>query len=377
MILLFVYYCWILCGIHLITSSPCQNNQHAGLEGEWVLNRKLAKTNDDPSGLEPGKSFYCCDDLTSKADRSGIESMDQNFCAPLMPVTTATDSFDLKVVMQGNSTYPSPTGGHACFCSHRAGSKTIMTNQESYTWKPASCELSAWNGQEFCALLGDRTLLLSGDSTMYQCASTLMSMLAYSKANCTEQVYFGRSDYLYLRRAGEKRFDEYVEDFRPDIAVITAGAWLQDHGDLENVFREVDHYIALLKTKPDLKIPQFVWKTQNPGHVKCSRFSHPISKDLFDDMADYYKEKMVKPAGVWTGLDPYFWHMHPEFDSMAREWAAARSFPILDMSPLYLRPDSHSGKYDSTNTDCLHYCLPGPLDLFARVLLQMLKNKEI
>jgi len=201
-------------------------------------------------------------------------------------------------------------------------------------------------------------------------------MLSQSKASCTEQIYFGRSDYLYIRRAGEKRFDEYIEDINPDIAIITAGAWLQDHGDLQNVFNEVDKRISQLKENPNIKLPQFIWKTQNPGHVKCNHYIHPISHDLYKDMSDYHQEKVVKPVG-WTGLDPYYWHMHPEFDTMAREWAAARNYAVLDMSPLYLRPDSHVGKYDAANIDCLHYCLPGPLDLFARVLLQMLKNKEI
>lgn len=377
-----LYVCYsviISCQLCLVVSAPCQNNEHANLEtGKWVLTKKnkneISSSSEYHSNkIESGKSFYCCDDLATSA--SGLQSKDEAYCAPLPP----KESAELKVWLQGNSTFMAPCGGHACSCSHRVDSKLTMTDQELYTWQPSTCELSHWDSSEFCSLLGNRIVLLSGDSTMYQCASTLMSMLTHSMAPCTEQIYFGRSDYLYIRRAGEKRFDEYIEDIRPDIAVITAGAWLQDHGDLQNVFNEEDKYINKLKAKSDEKLPRFVWKTQNPGHVKCSHYAHPISKYLYDDMEKFHKEKIVKPAGLWTGLDPYYWHMHPDFDALAKEWASARNYPVLDMSPLYLRPDSHAGKlvYENASTDCLHYCLPGPLDLFARVLLQMLKNKEI
>jgi hypothetical protein len=44
----------------------------------------------------------------------------------------------------------------------------------------------------------------------------------------------------------------------------------------------------------------------------------------------------------------------------------------VDLAPLYLRPDAHPG-----GNDCLHMCVPGPLDLFSILLLAMLRNGDL
>ena len=55
----------------------------------------------------------------------------------------------------------------------------------------------------------------------------------------------------------------------------------------------------------------------------------------------------------------------------------------LDMSMLFLRPDAHPGAFNKyfhdgdDFMDCLHFCMPGPYDLFPVLLLQMLFNGEI
>ena len=44
---------------------------------------------------------------------------------------------------------------------------------------------------------------------------------------------------------------------------------------------------------------------------------------------------------------------------------------VIDMSPLYQRPDAHA------LDDCLHFCTPGPLDLFGELLMAALSNGEL
>ena len=50
------------------------------------------------------------------------------------------------------------------------------------------------------------------------------------------------------------------------------------------------------------------------------------------------------------------------------------------MYPLYLRPDSHPGKNSWSDArfggDCLHLCIPGPLDIFSILLLHYLIDEE-
>lgn len=44
------------------------------------------------------------------------------------------------------------------------------------------------------------------------------------------------------------------------------------------------------------------------------------------------------------------------------------------MYMLKLRPDAHPGAmaYQARGGDCLHFCLPGPLDIFSHMLLHHL-----
>ena len=80
--------------------------------------------------------------------------------------------------------------------------------------------------------------------------------------------------------------------------------------------------------------------------------------------------------------DPFHWNLFPEFDSISKHHCALLRIPVLDMAPLYLRPDAHPSMnkvlmHKLTDYDCLHYCLPGPLDIFAQILLTMLLNQEV
>ena len=110
----------------------------------------------------------------------------------------------------------------------------------------------------------------------------------------------------------------------------------------------------------------------------CDSFQHPISA-AEEQMLDL----TLDPRG-WV----YHWELHPSFDQMAMQFAADLGMGVIDMSPLYLRPDAHIGGTTGNGyhmllageqrgaapekMDCLHYCLPGPVDLFNVLLLQAL-----
>ncbi|KFK36136.1 hypothetical protein AALP_AA4G082100 [Arabis alpina] len=55
---------------------------------------------------------------------------------------------------------------------------------------------------------------------------------------------------------------------------------------------------------------------------------------------------------------------------------------LLDTTQaLWLRPDGHSGPYGhlpeaNGNSDCAHWCLPGPIDILNDFLLAMLEREE-
>ena len=61
------------------------------------------------------------------------------------------------------------TGGYACSCQ-RFGFEDV------YTWVPNECRLLEWDAKEVCRVLGNRSLLVLGDSTVSQAAGVLMNL---------------------------------------------------------------------------------------------------------------------------------------------------------------------------------------------------------
>ncbi|KAK7316232.1 hypothetical protein VNO77_35096 [Canavalia gladiata] len=60
-------------------------------------------------------------------------------------------------------------------------------------------------------------------------------------------------------------------------------------------------------------------------------------------------------------------------------------FMLLDITQaMLLRPDGHPNRYGhwlhenkTVNNDCVHWCLPGPIDTWGDFLLEMLKTKDM
>lgn len=250
-----------------------------------------------------------------------------------------------------------------------------------YEWVPDNCKMREWNSFRFCNLLGNRTILFIGDSTMEQTAATVMSMISNAGASCAPQLLYGRSNYfVYDVKEVDRQWWHYYEENPSDIVVLTAGAWFADFGDLNWALGYVNKTIERWRStetskKSDVKVPTIFWKTQNPGHVFCDDFHFPISA---------MQEKMMnltEDAHGWK----FHWELFPQFDAIARQYFPSIGVGIIDMSPLYLRPDAHVGKlgtyhrFEMKNdfkTDCLHYCVPGPLDIFATLLYQTLHDMK-
>ncbi|KAI8086615.1 GDSL/SGNH-like acyl-esterase family found in Pmr5 and Cas1p-domain-containing protein [Halteromyces radiatus] len=106
---------------------------------------------------------------------------------------------------------------------------------------------------------------------------------------------------------------------------------------------------------------QRVWIRSTPfGHKNCSRYTKPAS--------------LTSPLHPPTGQQgEYEWHLFPVFDAVWREWindwnqkhTFDTRFAYLDISDMTnLRGDAHS----KPDRDCLHTCLPGPVDDWNRLL---------
>ena len=309
----------------------CRNNNH--VTGKWVYN--FGYTDAD-------KSFYCCSwdksDFVYNTKLCGIGSMQSwhpYFAARPDGLNQA--------------------GGDSCTCDNKDGyeSRFKMHKRERYDWTPSFCHLLSWNATQFCELLGDRIILIRGDSTGMQSAVSLMNLIYAHDGGCQTQIIASSAALLGARNTGNTMLiHEAVRASNASIVILSAGAHFHTLADLSIQWDLVPQELEIVRREyPGVKI---AFKSINPGHVDCKQHTEPI--DTFFPNPD--------PAA-----DKYHWNMHPAFDNFNRQRALQHNMTLIEMTPLYLRPDMHS--------DCLHACLPGPVNLFAILVLNMLYTGEL
>ena len=224
----------------------------------------------------------------------------------------------------GGGDYLTHLGGYGCSCQK-------FGFQDSFRWIPDKCRLVEWDAREFCGLLGQRTILVVGDSTVSQAASVLMNYIHWdfwrtSPPGCQQQVIFANSDTLVGRKLGGGNrggeWKDLVRHFNPDIIFISSGPHILDEDDFVAVIEQVAReHRALFPNK------QLIWKTQAPaGCTQAISLTFPQS--------DFYHSL---PYENWN------WE---QFEK--RDWLAIRTFTgtnqhVLDLSPLYYRTDAHPG----------------------------------
>ena len=245
-------------------------------------------------------------------------------------------------------------GGNACTCDAKYG-RLSVNEREKYSWQPKNCDLIAWNATSFCQLLGTRIVYMQGDSTMGQTAHSLIAMIYTSNGGCANQIYFNRDHGAATVTAGMNRTNA-------DIVVLNHGAHAKDDGDIHSWWRSfndtmLSHKMARIVHRKPIS---FLWRTNHPGHLNCNATSKPSLYGV-DNFPQYNRS-----------IDYYRWSEFNRWDNISTKYASSVGAKIVDMSPLYSRPDAHP-----ISDDCLHYCLPGPVDMFATLFLQMLYNKEI
>jgi hypothetical protein len=166
----------------------CRDGNH--VVGKWVYNASL--TNQD-------KSFYCCgwdhNDFTSNFDLCGIGSM-----------------AEWGKLFYGRDRGLAQAGGHACTCDSAGGNanRLVMHPREKYQWVPTYCNLLPWNATQFCELLGDRVVLLRGDSTSVQMAVTLMNMIVAKGGKCQQQIASSAANLLGFKDRDQFLLQEAV-----------------------------------------------------------------------------------------------------------------------------------------------------------------------
>lgn len=273
-------------------------------------------------------------------------------------------------VIKGRSDFLVHSSANSCSCKGWV---------DEFSWEPARCALAQWDAAAFCAALGFRKIMFIGDSTMMQAGTAVMNAVHWGMWNtsscpntpgcqhasgCQQQLSLGLSDTLIGVGLGAgNRGSRWVELVNrshapPDIVVISAGPHIRQHFQVV-LDQVVNEHRTLF---PEVKL---VWQT-SPG-AGCATSPLEAPPD----------------AAFWAQGPSYNWAQFPEFDAAARtrfghpSSARANRF-LLDVSPLALRADAHPASRGDVPGDCLHACLPGPVDrLVPRTLLHLLLHDAL
>ena len=259
------------------------------------------------------------------------------------------------------------TGGRACVGNVDGPEKFV----DEWEWQ--SPDLPAFDVNATCELLGNRTVLLVGDSTMLQTASTLMNAL--KPGGCAPNLVVQSSDTLVGRNYGMMNRGIHhmtaVEKYQPDIVIYNTGP----HVRFDNYTIVLNEVIDDLKKWQNSteKKTTFVWRTNQPAGctdeiympedpiqaAKTFNFSASHFPKWHEVNHDIFYERDVNTMKRWK----------QEFGDQGR---------IMDLRMLYSRSDAHPGSHPlrKPRLDCLHTLIPGPLDIVAQVFQRLLVNME-
>ncbi|CAN0273303.1 unnamed protein product [Pylaiella littoralis] len=262
--------------------------------------------------------------------------------------------------------------------------------QPYWTWEASACTLDEMDAVKFCDVMrGRKGLLFVGDSLMEIMTQTLagllraelLSMPAYSRvySACGGAWKFAwyRNDYLDLRTTKyetmncqiKDRFstrcivfatDSVLEQF--DTLIVNSGAHRMEGGMSEYQQKMTAASKALTASMKRLHGESAILMVRNsvPGHWECRErmFEGPVELDVAITLVE-------------EGPAVFKWPTYVEKNQIIEEaFVRDEEWKLLDAyTPTVLRADSHRG---GPGPDCLHYCMPGPVDHWVLLLYNIL-----
>lgn len=286
--------------------------------------------------------------------------------------------------------------------SPQASSWYPCAKWRDYRWEPhASCSVDLNTGApgayyEVCSWLAGHRILLVGDSVTTQMFESLLllagfaggqkrflGMWAFGDAmlcNQTAYVRYERSDSLQL--VGERpppnihgvpqRTYSHLSSWsllqKYDTVVLNTGIHIQQ----DSALRARIHLLAKKFAATPSNVT-LVWRTTVPGHDNCTAATEPLPKTYVPSPNNRFGWDRVEGQNML--IQSIFERVAPGRLKYLDAFALAntRADGHLGVKSKFLT--EANGKRVSTRVqDCLHYCLPGPIDiwnvLFTRLFLQ-------
>lgn len=311
--------------------------------------------------------------------------------------------------------------GQNCFRHGRPDSGYLY-----WKWKPNQCDIPRFDANRFLDLMRDKHLAFIGDSMARNQLESLVCLLStvsspdlvyrngednkfrkwrFESHNFTVSVYWspflvagmeksGNLDHnvLHLDRVDE-RWGNDLESI--DTVVVSVGHWflhpavyyesgsvLGCHSCETSNCTEIGFYDVFRKAiRTTLKAVagsrrEVILTTFSPSHFE----GRPWDSLGACNMTEPYEDKVLE------GLDLDMRKIEIEEFTAAKAAAGEVRLEALDVTAMsVLRPDGHPGPYmypfpfkngvpERVHNDCLHWCLPGPVDTWNEIMIEVLRR---
>ncbi|XP_042485309.1 protein trichome birefringence-like 19 [Macadamia integrifolia] len=302
-----------------------------------------------------------------------------------------------------------------------------------WRWKPDECELPIFNPYQFLDIVRGKSLAFVGDSVARNQMQSLMCLLSrvmypedasyipdegfkrwyYTAYNFTLATFL--TPYLVKVKESDPNgpmgtglfnlyLDEFNEDWRTqieqfDYVIISAGHWFQrpmmfyEKGHLvgchfcqkENV-TDLNMFYGYRKAfRTAFKAIQSLPNYKGITFLRTIAPSH-FENGIWNQGGDCVRTKPFKSnERQLEGRELEYYRIQLEEFSIAEREGRKRGlrFRLLDTTQAtFLRPDGHPSRYGhwphenvTLYNDCVHWCLPGPIDTWNDFLLEMLKRR--
>ncbi|KAK7306545.1 hypothetical protein VNO77_44492 [Canavalia gladiata] len=328
-------------------------------------------------------------------------------------------------------TCPFRTDKQNCFMNGRPDREFLK-----WRWKPFQCELPPFDASQFLKLVMGKSMAFVGDSIGRNQAESLLCLInsvahpkdittKYTTKNDTFFRWWFSADYnftvtmlwspflvkfidadvnassfyratkLYLDEA-DRAWASKIENF--DYVIFSTGQWFfrpltfYENGEVvgcqrcEKNMTELNLYgyrrafRTALRTVRNLKgfkgLALLV--THSPDHFENGMWNECGACDRTKPFT--MEERQVYKNGDL--LETLHQIQVEEFEAAEKEEGRGKGlqFGLLDITdPMAMRPDGHPGRYGKvvdknvTINDCVHWCMPGPVDTLNEFLLYTIK----
>eukprot|EP01060_Flectonema_neradi_P017804 TRINITY_DN24644_c0_g1_i1.p1 TRINITY_DN24644_c0_g1~~TRINITY_DN24644_c0_g1_i1.p1 ORF type:complete len:425 (+),score=65.11 TRINITY_DN24644_c0_g1_i1:166-1440(+) len=296
-------------------------------------------------------------------------------------------------------------------CCGRAAKYITNTTRTAgfYRWQPEGCDLIPFSEKEFCLGLNGRNIMFVGDSLNELWHFSILHALgaqgnlsdaegtSKGKPRCPKhpicKKYYPKPLLLYhvtnhflelvhVKRVSRDWKDE-INNF--GIIIMNSGSWMVNPVALHHGSKVVEvtenMFTAYMRRTAEFLRKNYngvvVFRTNYAGHPECQNYDKPLTEPL--------------PRPYPKKWEKYNWESIPSRNKRATGIFKRAGAFILNIEPMTsLRPDGHISVWhpknylwkgtnatkitsdEATAVDCLHYCVPGPMDAWSVLLLNLL-----